>query len=295
MKKIIFGTDWGEDCDDVVALRLLARKHKAGEIELLGVAINTCIDESVASLDGFLASEGLSLPIGIDRSATGLCGYITYQKRLAEYASKYKSNDSAEDGVALYRRLLSESVVPVEIVEVGFLQILAGLLESEGDEYSDLNGVELVRAKVKKVWSMAGKYDGDGGKEYNICKSEFTTKAADTVARKCPVPITFLGMEVGLSVKTGGSWVLKEGDLLLDAMRDYGTGNGRSSWDPMTALLAVIGDEQKAGYTAVRGTLHVDIDSGANHFTPSENGPHAYVVKNFEDTYYSNAINEIIV
>ena len=29
MRKFIFGTDWCEDCDDVVALRILSRYHKA--------------------------------------------------------------------------------------------------------------------------------------------------------------------------------------------------------------------------------------------------------------------------
>ena len=294
MRKFIFGTDWGEDCDDVVALRILARKHNAGEIELLGIVINTCIDESAASLDGFLATDGISLPIGIDRSATQLCKNITYQKRLASYAKNYLSNDNAEDGVKLYRRILAEATEPVEIIEVGFLQVLAGLIESEADEISPLSGVELVRAKVKKVWSMAGKFDEDGGREYNIYKAAVTRKAADVVVKKCPVPITFLGFEVGLPVITGGDSVLKEGDPLLDAMRDYGRGHGRNSWDPMTVLLAVIGDEEKAGYDVVRGTMSVDVESGANYFARSENGLHAYVVKKFDDTYYGDAINKII-
>ena len=295
MRKFIFGTDWGEDCDDVVALRILARKHKAGEIKLLGIAINTCIDESVASLDAFLVSEGIEqLPIGVDRDATELCKKITYQKRLAESGKARIANADAEDGVKLYRRLLAEADEPIEILEVGFLQILAGLLESEADEISSLSGVELVRAKVAKVWSMAGKFDENGGREYNIYKSALTRKAAFTVTKKCPVPITFLGFEVGNPVITGGEAVLKEGDVLLDAMRDYGAAKGRNSWDPMTALLAVIGDEEKAGYDTVRGTMSVDVESGANYFDRSENGRHAYVVKKYEDTYYSTAINQII-
>lgn len=295
MRNFIFGTDWGEDCDDVVAMRILARKHKAGEIKLLGIAINTCIDESVASLDAFLVSEGVEqLPIGVDRGATELCKKITYQKRLAASGKARITNADAEGGVKLYRRILAEAIEPVEIIEVGFLQILAGLLESEADEYSPLGGVELVRTKVAKIWSMAGKFDEDGGREYNIYKSELTRKAAATVVEKCPVPITFLGFEVGAPVITGGDSVLKEGDVLLDAMRDYGNGHGRNSWDPMTALLAVIGDEEKAGYDVVRGTVSVDVESGASYFTRSENGSHAYVVKKHDDTYYSNMINEII-
>ena len=295
MRKFIFGTDWGEDCDDVVALRILARKHKTGEIKLVGVAINTYIPESVASLDAFLVSEGVEpLPIGIDRNAGELCKKITYQKRLAGSGKARIFNADAEDGVKLYRRLLAETSEPVEIIEVGFLQILAGLLDSQGDEISPLSGVELVTEKVAKIWCMAGSFLDDGYIEYNIRKSEVTRKGADTVVRKSPVPITFLGSEVGKPVISGGESVLKEGDVLLDAMRDYGAAKGRNSWDPMTALLAVIGDEEKAGYNVVRGTMSIDTESGANFFAPSENGLHAYVVKKFDDAYYSNAINEII-
>lgn len=294
MRKIIFGTDWGEDCDDVVAARVLARKHKEGEIELVGVGINTCVDDSVASLDSFFASEGVSVPVGIDKNALGLVNKITYQKRLAESGLARITNADAEDGVKLYRRILAESDSPVEILEVGFLQILAGLIESEADEISPLCGVELMRRKVAKVWSMAGKYDENGGREYNIHKSALTRKAAYTVVEKCPVPITFLGFEVGYPVVTGGESVLCEGDRLLDAMRDYGASKGRNSWDPMTALLAVIGDEEKAGYETVRGTVTVDVESGANFFEKNENGLHTYVVKKFDDEYYSNAINTII-
>ena len=296
MKNIIFGTDWGEDCDDAVALRILARKHKAGEINIVGIAINTCIPESVASLDAFLVSEGVErLPIGIDRNATELCKKVTYQKRLAQSGTARVSNDDAEDGVRLYRRLLAEATEPVEIIEVGFLQILGGLLESKGDDISPLSGVELVKQKVTRIWSMAGAFLDDGYIEYNIRKSEATRRGADAVVRKSPVPVTFLGSEVGKPVITGGESVLREGDVLLDAMRDYGAANGRMSWDPMTAVLAIIGDEEKAGYNVVRGTMSIDVETGANTFERSENGPHAYVVKKFDDSYYANEVNKLIV
>ena len=54
MREFIFGTDWWTDCDDLAAMRILLRAHKKGEIKLLGVGINACMDKSVASLDAFL-------------------------------------------------------------------------------------------------------------------------------------------------------------------------------------------------------------------------------------------------
>lgn len=58
MRNFILGTDWWSDCDDAVALRLLCRKAKEGEIGLLGVVINGCMEYSVASMDGMLCLEG---------------------------------------------------------------------------------------------------------------------------------------------------------------------------------------------------------------------------------------------
>ena len=94
---------------------------------------------------------------------------------------------------------------------------------------------------------------------------------------------------------TGGEAVLKEGDVLLDAMRDYGAAKGRNSWDPMTAVLAVIGDEEKAGYDSVRGTVTVNPENGENSFIKSDDGLHKYIIKKFDDSYYAKAVNDLIV
>ena len=85
MRRFLVGTDWWTDCDDAVAMRILARAVKAGEIELAGIGINACMEYSAASLTGFLKSEGLTdIPMGIDRDATDFGGNPPYQKRLAE-------------------------------------------------------------------------------------------------------------------------------------------------------------------------------------------------------------------
>ena len=59
MRNFILGTDWWTDCDDAVAIRILARAHKNGDICLKGVGINACMEYSVKSLDAFLRSEGI--------------------------------------------------------------------------------------------------------------------------------------------------------------------------------------------------------------------------------------------
>ena len=71
MRTFILGTDWGTDCDDVIAVRLLTRAAKEEKINLAAICINHCLDNSVASLDGFLTKEGINgVAIGLDKDIT---------------------------------------------------------------------------------------------------------------------------------------------------------------------------------------------------------------------------------
>lgn len=291
MKNMILGTDWWSDCDDAVAVRVLTRAVKAGDVNLLGIIINACMADSVASLSGFLKWEGLdNVQIGIDKAATDYPGKLSYQKRLAATLNPAGSNEDAACGVRLYRKLLAASNEPVEIMEIGFLQVMAALLESEGDEISEKSGLELVREKVSRIWVMAGKWDGQGEKEHNFCLNARSCKAAEVFCRLCPVPVTFLGWEIGYDVITGSS--LAENDVLHQILIDHGSAMGRYSWDPMLVLLAVIGDEENAGYHTVSGTARVDALTGANYFTEDPKGLHKYVIKKYENEYYRKAIDD---
>ncbi len=293
MRKFILGTDWWDDCDDAVAIRLLTRAHKAKEINLLGIIINACMEHSVTSLEGFLNSDEVyDIPIAIDLDATDFGGNPSYQKRLSLFAKKYHSNADAEDAVKLYRKILANTDSQIELIEIGYPQVLTALLRSEPDDISELDGVELFKNKVSKIWMMAGKWDKKPNKENNFARNECSRVAANIFCDICPVPITFLGWEVGASVITGGN--LDKNDPLKLVLCDHGSSDGRSSWDPMLCLLALIGDEENAGYSVVHGKCSVDATTGENFFVSDPNGLHAYVVKEKEDSYYADAINKLI-
>jgi len=290
VRKFILGTDWWTDCDDAVALRLLARAHRAKELELLGIALNACMPHSVTSLEGFLNLEEVrDVPIAIDLEATDFGGQPPYQQRLSAFSRTYHGNTDAENAVALYRRILAATDAPIELIEIGYPQVLAAVLQSEGDDVSPLAGRDLVKRAVSKIWMMAGKWDVIPDKENNFARNARSREAAHVLCAICPVPITFLGWEVGADVITGGE--LAKDDPLHLALCGHGSQGGRSSWDPMLCLLAMIGDEQAAGYSVVRGRATVDAVSGENTFVPDPNGLHAYVVKEHENAYYADAIN----
>lgn len=294
MRNFILGTDWGADCDDVVALRILARAHKNGNCCLKAIGINDCCACSARSADAFLHAHGVDdVAIGIDRTAVGFHNDpYAYQPKLALLPSKISSNEQAEDAVRLYRRILIESIEPIEIMEIGFLQVLAAVLRSGPDDLSPQSGEELVRDKVTKIWIMAGKLDEPNGWEYNFACNSIACEASAYVCAHCPVPITFLGFEVGVDVISGAK--LAETDILHKAMCDHGSPHGRSSWDPMLVTLALIGDETEAGYDIVCGTASVDPQDGRNNFVPHADGKHKYVIKRMPNEYYQDTIDRLI-
>lgn len=290
MRTFILGTDWGEDSDDCVAVRILARAHKKGEIKMLGMGINTLTEYSAPSLYRFLEKEGVNdIPVSVDKSCPHQIEYVTYQKRLA--AETNKTNDDFEDAVRMYRRLICESDGNVEILEVGFLQVICGALMSQPDDISEKSGIELFREKVKKIWIMGGTWNVQGGREYNLCKYQFARDASHTFVSNCPCPITFLGWEIGSQLITGDK--LSQDDFLHLALADHGSGGGRESWDPMLAVLALTNDNEKAGYDTVKGIATVN-EEGANFFLEDENGKHEYVVRKYEKSFYSDIINNLI-
>lgn len=292
MRNFILGTDFLGDCDDALAIRIFARAHKKCEVRLLGIGINACDGRSIQAMDGLLNNEGVDIPVGIDLKGNDFCpNGCRYHGALVGLTDKVRANTDVPDAAKLYRRLISEADGKVEIAEVGFLQVIADVLDSKPDEISPLNGVELFKKKVERVWSMAGKWDEDGGREYNFCCNGRSVDGGRRLIRNCPVPITFLGFEIGVDVISGSK--LDESDPLKQVLKDYGTPDGRSSWDPMLVQLAIEGDPEKAGYSVVKGRATVEPD-GSNHFIPDENGPHSYVRRNFPPSYYADIIDELI-
>lgn len=290
MKNIILDTDWGGDCDDVVAARLLANAHKSGEINFFGCIINDCRPYSVRSLDAFLLLSGIDIPIGMDFDAKDFDDDGAYQKRMVDnFKSKYATETDAEPAVRAYRRMLATSSDKVEIVAIGFTQVLADLLESEADDISPLNGMELVKEKVAHLWDMGGRWDGVNPREYNFVANARAISGSHRMCAYWPTPITFLGWEIGDPVYTGSN--ISEDDPLRKALIDYGCEAGRSSWDPMTALLAVVDNPEKAGYSTVSGRAFAEEGTGHCSFVEDANGPHRYVIKLHPDVWYEEQIN----
>ena len=290
---IIFGTDWWTDCDDVAALDILLKAHKSGLIDLKAIGINSVMPYSAPSLKAVCEQYGLDeIPIGLDSRARRRGDFCLYQKKLASFCKSGFRNADCPEACQLYRSTLAPLQGKAVIVDVGFPQIIMELLQSEPDESSDLNGIELVKDKISEVVLMGGRWDKNPGREYNFFAYKLNREATAYICEHCPVPVTFLGYEVGKDIVTGGKEVP---GLTGVAYTAHHSRRGRPSWDPMTALFAIIGNAEAAGYRRVRGKATVSSKTGANRFEPRDGGMHAYLVKAKEDSFYKNQIDKILM
>jgi hypothetical protein len=113
------------------------------------------------------------------------------------------------------------------------------LLNSAADEYSPLDGRELVKRKVTELAIMGGKYPS--GRSWNFWGSD--PALAAHVISTWEVPMTFIGDDVGKDVLAGGPLMASklEEDPVRMAYIYYGFGKPRPSWDPLTILYVADG------------------------------------------------------
>lgn len=283
MKDIIFDTDLGGDCDDVMALDLLIQAHKSGACRLIGVTYSADAEAAPACIRAILIQHGMEgLPIG-RAPIPDVC--VTKSDTYASAVARAFPNGEkdTQQAVGLLRRLLSEHD-RVTLVVTGFLTNIAALLESVADEASPLSGADLVRERVAEIALMGcnfshinrinpepGNVCADGrirpAPEWNIVCD---IPAAQLVFARSPVRVTVCPFEVGRGMLTGGPMCRAGGGKTPDSMSYavHGSANGRDSWDPATALYAVYGDRPWF-VCSEPGRVSVNKD-GISDFTPGK-------------------------
>ncbi|MFC0538362.1 nucleoside hydrolase [Pelagicoccus mobilis] len=291
--KVILDTDMGSDCDDVGALALLHSYALDGKAEILGVIYSSgVIPYGVGVIDAINTCFGKpDLPIGAYKK-TDVGDPI--DKMLAEklakdtaaFGHKRIGTDDAEDQTKLNRRLLANAEdSSVMYVTIGHTTGISELLSSGADEVSSLNGIELVRKKVRRWVALGGlRANSDNGyhaQDWNFFRNgtvPYTKHAIDT----CPVPITFIN--AGDFVLTGKSLIkTSPGNIVRTAYRDWlwefdksTLEAQRPSWDLATVYYTVEGlgpylEEDQPGH------LDFDVEKGSRWFTETVNELHTYV------------------
>ena len=273
MRKIILDTDLGSDCDDCGALAILNNFHNAGKCSILAIMCNIANSNSPVSvkhINSWFGNSHIPIAQTNDDIFKDNERVQVYTKYLAKEYLENNPVPEIEDAVTLYRKLLAQNK-DVAIISIGFLNNIAALLNSEPDSISSLNGVELVKAAVSKIYVMGGNFSGEEKTaEYNI---RIDIPSAQTVSEKCPVPIVYLGWEIGMAVRTGHTlWEVDKNSPVKKGYEIYanhynetkedGTYD-RQSWDPLTAYYAV-SDSASFMHESTPKTISFD-DEGFTH------------------------------
>lgn len=286
--KIIFDTDFGGDADDLGALAMLNHFKNKGEVELLAIMCWNKEKYAVSAIDAVNTYYGNpDIPIGLRQGERHTTDW-NHTKILADNLEHDASFKNVPEATQLYRQLLSESRdKSLVIVTVGPLMNIKKLIDSNPDSYSPLNGLELIKAKVKEFVIMGGNFPR-GKSEWNFDgKMPGVTKY---VLDHIDLPITFSGAELGSSLKTGEVFndLPKDSPLYLGFFHFSKHApwmnhqfNGKiydnATFDQTAVLYAVRNGVGNYWHKVENGFCIAD-DNGGNTWETRESSNHSYLV-----------------
>ena len=289
--RVIFDTDIGNDVDDVLALSVLHALESRGDCQLLAVTI-TKPDELagpfVDAMDAFYRRP--DIPIGFTHSGqkNQPSRFLALANAMDDgkprYPHRLQRSSDAPEATALLRKVLNaQPDGSVVLLQVGYFSNFAALLDTPPDKYSPLNGLELVRRKVKLLSLMAGAFrQAEQARhflEFNVVQD---LPAARKLVERWPTPMVWSGAEIGVSIPYPAVSIERDFGYVAHhpAAEAYYAYNPprhqRPTWDLTSALYAVLPDR---GYFELSqpGRVRVEAD-GFTRFTPQPGGRDRFLV-----------------
>lgn len=296
--KIIFDTDMGPDYDDVGAIAVLHALADSGECEILATVASDAHPSIAPTIEVFNRYFGRDdLPVGVAaQGAPDFTAQNGWNDTLINAYTPDLRDKNYPEAVHVYRQVLAgQPDHSVTIVTVGFLSNLSALLDSQPDAYSELNGVDLVKAKVKQLVAMAGAFPE--GSEFNVNQH---AQASINTFSKWPTAILFSGFEIGAKIFTGAK-VAAQGDdgpvttaykFNLETYTKDGESN-RQSWDQTTVLIAVRNPED---YFYVNGPGKFEVNGdGSNTWNPTADAGHYFIGHKYPYQEISDTIEALML
>ena len=278
MRKFIIDTDIGADADDVVALGYLLKKANSGLCEVSAVTICSARDKAENCVYSVLKEYGKSdIPVGkYDGTPLECDKNDNYAAGMATAGVKTRN------AVKLMRKILAEND-KTDIICIGPMVNLEGLLKSVADEFSPLSGIELVKEKVGKTYVMGFSFEENekGFVEWNI---EQSVSSARYVVENYPSEILFSPFEVGTKVdfylKNAFGTVRQSLELFFEKI-DLRSGKNyvydpertRPCWDPVTVYAAF---NESDLVLSEKGKVIAD-ERGVSVLKPEKQGKHRYL------------------
>lgn len=288
---IILDTDIGSSTDDLFAMQNLYDCHKEKKCKLLGIVVDRMGENNAIIADVMNTYFGLGeIPIGLERNGvkdpkvwidyaelpadTNADGTLMFERSVDDYSKIL-------DSYKLYRKLLAdEPDHSVTIVSTGFVTSLANLLNSKADEYSDLPGVDLVKAKVKNLYIMGGVFGDAEESDYNFRQAiDFSLDFFNLWPND--VPRIFSPGEVGDGIEYTPEQIFNDiswtdAHPIKQVYLNNDCRTGQKMWDVMPVLNAVYGDSLFNISDRGRVTFNKD---GITTFTKDPKGNDRYQIK----------------
>ena len=266
----LIDTDLSFDVDDVGAVCIAHALADRGEVDLLGLIFDSGYPEGVGALDALNHYYGRpDVLLGSYKGVFGRDVSGAYVPTLARtFPNTVKHYNQTLDAAAAYRRMLVNAADhSVVIAAIGFMPALRDLLASSPDEISLLDGISLVRQKVRKVVFQGGWYAplhpnghstfnwdcGGAGAAWSPYKTDGCLGAAQYVVHHMPDTVQMVFSDIGDEVYHGGRLIRGSmygcpagtADNPCQAaykLHPWGINYaGRQSWDPLVVLAAVRG------------------------------------------------------
>lgn len=298
--KIIFDSDMGPDFDDAGAIAILHSLAAKGECEILACCASDSYSKVAPTIETFNRYfKKPDIPVGsaVEGAPNLTAKNYWNDSVVVNFFPDYQVNKDYPSATEVYREILAaqpdQSVI---IVSVGFVDNLDHLIKSKADEFSPLNGAELVKRKVKKWVAMAGRFPE--GAEFNVWKSP---KASYDVFKTWPTPILFSGFDIGEKIYTGGKLAEKGSDSNPVAwtyrynLRTYGKMKleNRNSWD-LTAVLCAVREPERYFYVNGPGKFIVH-ENGRNEWNPDIDAQHYFLVHKYPHQYIADVLDELMM
>ncbi len=301
--KIIYDTDMESDVDDVGATAVLHALANRGEAEILATMVSSTNPESAPCLDAINTFYGRpDIPIGVPKGE-GVNRKTVYAQDVAKnYTHDVTSSEDLPEAASLYRKVLAaQPDSSVVIVTVGYMTNLARLLETGPDEYSPLNGVELVRQKVKHYVCMGGRFPKNTNTQvHGNWKPD--PQAVIEVVENWPTPIIYSGGGDQLAVlyQTGGTLstatdenhIVRKSYAWFFERAGWAKGPTHHSADLVAVLIAVRGTQPYFD-TICEGYNHV-FEDGTHEWRPSPNKDECYILPKDNIEEVTEILNELM-
>jgi len=298
---LIIDTDASFDVDDVVAICLAHKLQDRGEAKILAIVHDAGIPEGIGAvsvLNHYFGRDDIVLgaykgDYGKDGNGNWVRG--SYVDDLVNnWDSPVWNSDQVPSAVDAYRKVLSEAEDGTVVISaIGFATNLRDLLQSEGDQYSQLNGNDLVAAKVKTVVWQGGWYPpihNFGASTYNwdcgegFYDTEGCNGASEYAVNNMPPNVEMIYSDIGDEVISGRrlSTCTDERNPCRAALEDQqGWGNGRCSWDPVVVLKSIRPDSSDYSSESGNGDGRVNVDYwGTNTWQEGDISGHKWLVLN---------------